>query len=83
MLIGVLIERPRLLLETNRHKSSVLTEGWSVLNKELGDKYLEQMKTCKWEGDHEDADFILCELLEELGYVELIEAYKKVPKWYS
>lgn len=53
------------------------------MNKELSDKYLEQMKTCKQEWDHEDADLILCDLLEELGYVELIEVYRKVPKWYS
>ena len=53
------------------------------MNKELSDKYLQQLKTCICEGDHDIADLILCELLEELGYTELIEAYKKVPKWYS
>lgn len=53
------------------------------MNKELSDKYLEQLKTCTWEGDHDVADFILCELLKELGYTELVEIYKKVPKWYS
>ncbi len=53
------------------------------MNKELSEKYLEQMKTCKDEFDHEDADYILCDLLEELGYKELVATYRKVPKWYS
>lgn len=53
------------------------------MNKELNEKYLEQMKTCESEFDHEDADYILCELLEELGYKELIATYREIPKWYS
>lgn len=53
------------------------------MNQELNEKYLAQMKTCKDESDHEDADYILCDLLEELGYKELVDAYKEVPKWYS
>lgn len=53
------------------------------MDKELNKKYLEQMKTCRWPSDHEDADILLCELLEELGYTELVEAYRNFPKWYS
>ena len=53
------------------------------MNKELNEKYLSQMKTCKNEVDHEDADYILCELLEKLGYKELVDVYRDVPKWYS
>lgn len=53
------------------------------MNQELNGKYLAQMKNCKDESDHEDADYILCELLEELGYKELVAAYREVPKWYS
>lgn len=41
------------------------------------------MKKLKSECDHEDADYILCELLEELGYKELVASLKKIPKWYS
>lgn len=53
------------------------------MNQELNEKYMAQMKTCESEADHEDADWILCDLLEELGYKELVAAYKNVPKWYS
>lgn len=53
------------------------------MNKELNQKYLLQMETCKNEFDHENADYILCGLLEELGYKELVAAYREVPKWYS
>lgn len=35
------------------------------------------------ESDHGDADDLLCELLVELGYEEVIAAYKKIHKWYS
>ena len=40
----------------------------------------------KWfdqEGAHIDADVILCDLLTELGYGEVVEAWEKVPKWYA
>ena len=50
---------------------------------ELSSKYLEQMKACTWEVDHEDADFILCNFLEDLGYKELVDTYRKIPKQYS
>jgi hypothetical protein len=32
---------------------------------------------------HVEADDILCELLVELGYIELVNAFCKVPKWYA
>lgn len=32
---------------------------------------------------HSKADNVLCELLMELGYEDIITAYKDVPKWYS
>jgi len=35
------------------------------------------------EYDHSSADSILCKLLEELGYNELIEMYYRVDKWYA
>lgn len=50
------------------------------MNQKLNEKYLAQMKNCKDEADHEDADYILCELLEELGYKELVAAYRELPK---
>ena len=32
---------------------------------------------------HDDADRVLCELLESLGYADVVEAWHKVPKWYA
>lgn len=32
---------------------------------------------------HWEADNVLCELLETLGYKETVEYFKKHPKWYS
>lgn len=60
-----------------------INNGEQKMNQELNEKYLAQIKTCKDESDHEDADYILCGLLEELGYKELVAAYREVPKWYS
>lgn len=31
---------------------------------------------------HKEADNVLCELLESLGYKETVEYFKKHPKWY-
>ena len=53
------------------------------MNKELSDKYIAQMKSYTWEGDHEDADILICKFLEEIGYQDLADAYRKVPKWFS
>ena len=53
------------------------------MNKELSDKYIAKMKNCTWEGDHEDADILICQFLEEIGYQDLADAYRKVPKWFS
>lgn len=32
---------------------------------------------------HEEADELLCSLLAELGYNEIVEVYKGIKKWYS
>lgn len=53
------------------------------MNEQLNEKYLMQMKVLTSELEHDEADYLLCALLEELGYTELVEAYRKVPKWYE
>lgn len=53
------------------------------MNKEISDKYVEKMRTCTQEMDHEDADILICEFLEEIGYSELADVYRNVPKWFS
>ena len=32
---------------------------------------------------HPDADAVLCDLLKELGFEDVVELYEKVPKWYA
>ena len=32
---------------------------------------------------HADADDILCAILTDLGYEEIVDAYNLVPKWYA
>jgi len=35
------------------------------------------------EMQHVYADDVLCKLLNNLGYAEVVEAWKRVPKWYA
>lgn len=48
---------------------------------------VEKMKECVNNGDtevaHIDADDILCDVLTQLGYKELVDLYEKVKKWYA
>lgn len=48
---------------------------------------VEKMKECVNNGDievaHLDADNILCDVLTQLGYKELVDLYEKVNKWYA
>lgn len=58
------------------------------MNRKLNEKYLNKMKQWEFndydtEESHAKADCILCELLEELGYTELVKMYNNVPKWYA
>jgi hypothetical protein len=33
--------------------------------------------------NHSEADDILCDLLNDLGYTELVNEFKKLEKWYA
>ena len=35
------------------------------------------------ESAHIDADNIICDLLKDLGYEDIVKIYNKIPKWYS
>jgi len=35
------------------------------------------------EREHVEADEILCEMLIELGYEDIVELYYKIGKWYA
>lgn len=54
-----------------------------TFNQELSDKYVDELNEYTKEDDHEYSDDTLCQLLLDLGYEDVVEAYKKVPKWYS
>ena len=57
--------------------------------KEMLERYAREMKSVSdsmghdVEGGHSDADAILCELLERLGFGEVVELYNSIEKWYS
>lgn len=55
----------------------------SAFNQELSDKYVSELNKCKTEFDHEYADNTLLELLSDLGYMDVVETYIKIHKWYS
>ncbi len=49
---------------------------------------LRELEECVRIGDdperaHGDADAVLCLLLTELGYADVVAAWEKVPKWYA
>lgn len=52
-----------------------------------GEEAIKKINEAKECGDtelaHVDADSVLCELLESLGYSEVVSAYRKVDKWYA
>lgn len=54
-----------------------------TFNQELSDKYVKNLKEYTTTYDHEYADEELIDLLVELGYTDVVEEYKTVPKWYS
>lgn len=49
--------------------------------------YMKRLKEAQENHDteeaHADADNVLCDLLEALGYKKVVEAYNKVSKWYA
>lgn len=51
------------------------------------DDYLKRMKQLQESGDievaHIEADDILCEVLLQLGYKELVDAFNDLAKWYA
>jgi hypothetical protein len=55
--------------------------------KELSDEMVKRLQVQVGNRDkevaHICADDILCELLRELGYTEVVEKYHEVSKWYS
>jgi hypothetical protein len=54
-----------------------------MTKKEAIKKLKKIQKSSDVERAHVDADVILCELLEQFGYADVVRQYEKVSKWYS
>ena len=55
-------------------------------NRELEKEYIQKMEDIEmWdeESPHINADWILADFLRELGYKDIVEAWKQIPKWYA
>lgn len=50
-------------------------------------EYINRLRELQKEGDieraHSAADGILCEVLEKLGYGNIVKEYNKIDKWYA
>ena len=57
------------------------------MNKELSDEIISYLIVEQCSNDHEmahfNADDILCELLDRIGYTDVVENFRKIRKWYS
>ena len=52
----------------------------------LMDETIRKLQECAHEDietRHMQADKILCEFLNQLGYQEVVKEYEKLPKWYA
>lgn len=47
------------------------------------DRLIELQQGNDPECDHPSADGILCEILEKLGYGNIVKEYDKIDKWYA
>jgi len=57
------------------------------MNKEIEQKYINKLKDIQKGGDienrHIEEDRLLCDLLEELGYIEIVKLYDETTKWFA
>lgn len=56
------------------------------MDEKLKQKYIEKMESIERKDKeiaHLRADDLLCALLKELGYSEVVEAWERIPKWYA
>jgi hypothetical protein len=60
-----------------------LGASWPMTKEEAIEKLRLLQSGVDIEVKHGDADDILCELLETLGYGDVVEEWKKVGKWYA
>lgn len=58
-----------------------------MINQKLANEAIKRLKKAEEIGDeetgHVDADRVLCDLLIELGYQSVVDAFDDVSKWYA
>lgn len=69
----------------NKNRGGIVFKIKDILidKDKISEKYVEKMKTYTHEFDHDKADGLICDFLEEIGYKDLANAYLEVPKWFS
>lgn len=60
-----------------------LTKRQEKLKAEFLERMHEHVKDTDYEVAHSRADDLLCDLLKELGFKEVVDVYDKVGKWYA
>ena len=55
----------------------------NITKEDALNKLAECQKNCDAEMAHCDADDVLCALLEDLGYGDVVSEYDKVHKWFA
>ena len=77
---------PQFLIYMNRDWKSLSAKNFTPMESEdIEERYCNEMRKVDVEdieNGHVDADKILCDILLELGYKELVKCYRHVPKWY-
>jgi hypothetical protein len=68
-----------LFVEEQKQMNTAIKNGDAIIGKYLPKLY----KLHEGEHAHMDADDILCNVLDELGYGEITKAFKRIKKWYS
>ena len=62
-------------------------KGDEIINKKLNKKYSKELKELQNVNDteiaHIKADDVLCNLLMDLGYQEIVDNYNKIYKWFA
>lgn len=46
-------------------------------------KVLDELKSCTHQAEHDIADDIIADFIEKIGYKQIADAYRNVPKWFS
>lgn len=60
-------------------------EGDKMTGKQAKEQLIKLQSLCDgdWEANHVEADKILCDLLDSIGYDDIVNEWKKIGKWYA